>query len=63
MMNSKKSVVKPGLKNLTVYVLIGVEIRKKVNFVVSMKVKTHRMNAFPKVKLFSFLNVVSKSKQ
>ena len=34
--------------------------KMEVNIVFSIETKTHILNAFPKVKFFSFLNVVSK---
>ena len=52
-MNLKKCVVKLGVV-FTTYVLLWLGIRKKVNIVLLMKVKTHKLNALPKVKFFVF---------
>ena len=49
-------------KNITLYVFICLELKKKVDIVFSKKTKTHTSNAFQKVKLFSFLNVISNLK-
>ena len=61
--NIKKCVIKPGVENFTIYVLIKLKIKMKANIVFSMKAKTHILNAFPKVNLFIFLNVVPNQKQ
>ena len=55
----EKCVVKLGVKNLTICLLIRLNIKMKENFVFSMEAKTHISNAILNVKLFSFLNVVS----
>ena len=44
-MYSKKCVVKLGVKDLTIYVLMWLKIRTKVNIAFSLKVKTHILNA------------------
>ena len=53
----------PGVKNLTIFVLLWLQLKQKVNIVFSMEAKTHLLNAFPKKKLFSFLIVVSNQKK
>ena len=58
MMNSMSCVVMLRVKNSIISVLTLVELQKKVTIVYSMKAKTHILNAFLKVKLFNFLNVV-----
>ena len=52
MMNSKKCVIKLGVKEWTICVLIGLKIKMKVKIVFSMKAKPHTLNAFPKANLF-----------
>ena len=55
--NLGRYVVGPGVNNLTIFLLIRLRIEMKVNIVFSMKAKTHTLNAFPKVKLFTKLRV------
>ena len=43
MMNSKKCVVKLGVKSLPNYVLIKLKMKMKVNIVFSTKAKTHQL--------------------
>ena len=59
MMNSTKCVIKLGLKDLIIFVLILLGIKTKANIVFSMKVKPHTMNVFTKVNLFNKINDVS----
>ena len=48
----KECVMKLGMKNLTIFVLIWLKIETQVNIVLSMKAKPHIMNAFVRMKLF-----------
>ena len=61
--NLKECVVKLGVKDSTIYVLLKVKENMKVNIVFSVKAKTYILNVFVKVKLFSFLNSVPNQKQ
>ena len=56
MKDSKKCTVKLGMRKLTIHVFMWLKLKKKVNIVTSRKAKTHILNAFPKLKLFSFVN-------
>ena len=57
--NSNKCVVKPGLKNIPIYVLIWLEIKMKLTDVISMKAKTHILNAFRKLNFLNKIDIVS----
>ena len=61
--NPKNCVVKLGVKNITLFVLIWLNFKRKVNIVNLMRAKTHITNAFPKVKLFNFFKVIINKKQ
>ena len=49
---NKKYVIKPGVKDLTIYILIWLKTKMMVTIVFSVKAKTYTLNAFPKVNLF-----------
>ena len=51
-MNSKKCVIKPGVKDSTIFVLIWLKIKMMVNIVFQMKARPHSLIAFPKLNLF-----------
>ena len=51
-----------GLKDLPNYLLITPKTKMMINIVYSMKVKTHILNAFPKVNLLSFFKYCSQLK-
>ena len=62
MMILEKCAVNVEMKKLPIYVLKQLKIKTEVNVVFSMKAKRIVLNALPKLKLFSFLNLVSKLK-
>ena len=58
MSDLKKSVMLLGVKNLTIYVLIWLELKMMVNIVFSLEAKTQILSVFAKLKHFKFLNAV-----
>ena len=58
-LKSKKCVIYLGVRDLTIFVLIWLKLKMKVNIVFSMKVKPHILNAFLKMNLFNKINDVS----
>ena len=59
MMNSRKCVVKLNVKEITIFILMGLKIKMKVNFVFSIKAKPQILNVFPKANLFIKIKDVS----
>ena len=56
MMNSKKWVIKPGVKDLTIFVLIWLKIKMKVNIVIPIEAKTLFLNVCAKENVFDYHN-------
>ena len=59
----KEMCLEIGVKDLTIFVLIRLKIKMKVNVVFRRKAKTHINNVFPKLHFFNKINVVSNQKR